>query len=111
MEHSIHELPDGTYHRFVMDEGSVWVRVVPVGGGAGELGIYEQEAAIAGIGLSDEVSHKLPQHAAARHRFGYKAMRRIIETVRDAHPDIHLCRSDTRHKSIVTPGRVHERAI
>ncbi len=88
MEHSAHMLGDETYHRFVTEPGTVWVRATPVSEGVAALTVLEQSSAIAAIGKTDEEAAQLPATLRARNRFGTGRMLRIMRTVRDSMPEV-----------------------
>lgn len=109
MNHTIHNLDDGVYHRFQTIRGTVWAVVHRLGNAEAGLDVYEQDAALASRGLTDDVAHQLPQAVAARNRFGTGLMLRAMKIVRAATPDVR--RWVYERKSGANAGRQHERAV
>jgi hypothetical protein len=90
MEHTIHQLQDGVYHKFPTDRGTVWVKVFPhdLERREAALSIYEQESALASIDLPDDEAHRLPVMERCVNRFGVGLILPILRAVRASHPEV-----------------------
>lgn len=109
MLHTTHPLESGIYHRFVVDEGTVWVLVEPIGEGAASLAVYEMAAALAHLNRTDEDAQRLPEVEAARNKFGTGLMLRILREVRDSMPEVKVW--EWERKSGANIGRHAVRSV
>jgi hypothetical protein len=111
MEHRIFDTDFGTFHRFLVDAGSVVFHVKAEDDGSAHVAIYDRDYALKVKGMTGRRAGKSHAAAAVRNKFGPGVIRRMMRAVMAASPTVDSWTYDSRDRSPGNPRRKHTRSF